>query len=144
MKCYGAMYVSMITVPSWQKPIETLEEIKYLAERDLILAVSSRYIYDIAMETPCCDSFEYILKQNMQRYGYKRNLSTNFWKKIDTLNYYPWHKINLVWITPRIILEFYLTHFTFPFHIGKKNLYIDLIGIYHQKDALYNHYFSNL
>lgn len=144
MKCYSGVFVSLITVPAWEDPIETIQDIEILLDKNDCIIYTARYLYDIAINAQCC-SFEYKLGQNMKRLKLKPNAKRDFLTGVNSINKAKTLLTKkFIYITPMTILEYYCRHYTFAFHISSSNLYMDMVGILHQKDALYSEDFSVL
>lgn len=141
MKCYSGVFVSLVTIPTWQKPINTVQEIVESLNRTVVY--TSRFFYDLAMAAECCDSFEYLVGENMRRHKIKRASKGNFLEKMGKFNFFDL-PVEMIYINSRSIFRFYARYFKSSFHISSTNLYLDLVGILHQKDALFSAAFSKL
>lgn len=142
MKFYSGNFVSIMAIPIWKKPIDTVEDIIQAAKSDNYLTYTARSLYDIAMEAECCDSLEYHIGQNLKKYKVIRANNYSFPRKVQMINGYDWEAHPMVYITSRRVLSIFGRYFIFPFHISTNNLYVDLVGLVQQKDSLYTPVFS--
>lgn len=143
MRCYSGSFYSTITIPEPIKPIETTKELETMAVKDTIRIYTSRFLYDVAVLAPCCNTFEYNIGQHLIRHriGLLRNL--DFDARVRALNEYDWeNKWPLVFVTTRNLLAYYSKHLTFPYHISSSSLFLDAVGIATQKDSLHRNALS--
>lgn len=139
MRVYSGVFYSTITVPEDVVPLHTIEQLIKVLATDRGLVFTSRFLYNMARESKCCEGdLEFTLGQHLRRHRMESKINLGFDQWVKEIESYDWANAHpLFYIDSRNLLHFFTRHITFPMYIGTPTFCLDAIGLIHQKDALY-------
>lgn len=139
MHVYSGVFYSTITFPEEVMPIDTIAELLQVVANDRVRAFTSRFLYNMALESTCCEGdFEYTLGTHLRRHRMEAKIQFTFDQWVKEIENYDWQGGRpLYYINSRNLLHFFTRHLTFPMHIGTPTFCLDAVGLIHQRDALY-------
>ena len=135
MKTYSGIFFSVLTVPVYENPIETLDDLKMVAEIGdySIVTTPETYYYDLFVKAQCCGSYHTI--------GTAINRSVQLMPEsaktgIELINREALEQHNIIFIYSQISLFFSLRSYaSVNMHISSETLLLDQMAMALQKGS---------
>ena len=131
MKTYSGIFYSVLTLPEYKEPIETLDDLEKAAKsgEHSIITVPNSFYYDLFVHSPCCGAY-YTIGRNIEQTIAQTHIPLTLQGVIQMINEGIDQERSVIYIDIDNILVFGIrSHATVEMYVSTETLTMDQMAM---------------